>query len=261
MKKTVLMAGIVLGGLAALAEGVAAPAAKPRRSALIREAQMRRFGGMVVRPDAGRGRIAVIDATAAHGAEISRAAAAFAKELKVRVEVARGKGATVETAAARRRESGAEAAVFVVEDAKSPTLLVAPEESWAIVNASRLADGRASREVLARRVRCEVCRALSLVAGAANSTFPKSLMSSVSVPADLDRVSDEIPPAEVFARMPGYLKGIGITPVVTVPYSLAVQEGWAPAPTNEYQKAIWDKVHALPTEPIRIRPETKKVAE
>ena len=30
---------------------------------------------------------------------------------------------------------------------------------------------------------------------------------------------------------------------------------------NEYQKAIWDKVHAMPTAPIKIKPETKKVKE
>ena len=44
-------------------------------------------------------------------------------------------------------------------------------------------------------------------------------------------------------------------------YLKACQEGWAPAPTNEYQKAIWDKVHAMPTAPIKIKPETKKVRE
>ena len=43
-----------------------------------------------------------------------------------------------------------------------------------------------------------------------------------------------------------------------VPYLVAVQEGWAPQPTNDVQKAIWDKVHALPTEPIKIKPEEKK---
>ena len=50
-------------------------------------------------------------------------------------------------------------------------------------------------------------------------------------------------------------------PVMMVTYGRAVREGWAPAPTNEYQKAIWDKIHAMPTEPIKIKPETKKVAD
>ena len=41
-------------------------------------------------------------------------------------------------------------------------------------------------------------------------------------------------------------------------YKKACEEGWAPNPTNEFQKAIWDKVHELPTEPIKIKPEEKK---
>ena len=53
----------------------------------------------------------------------------------------------------------------------------------------------------------------------------------------------------------------GITPWYQTTYHKAVEEGWAPAPTNEYQKAIWDKVHAMPTAPIKIKPETKKVRE
>ena len=35
-------------------------------------------------------------------------------------------------------------------------------------------------------------------------------------------------PTGFLARMPGYLKGVGITPVVTVPYSLASQEAGKP---------------------------------
>ena len=35
-------------------------------------------------------------------------------------------------------------------------------------------------------------------------------------------------------------------------YRKACMDGWAPAPTNEYQKAIWDQVHAIPTKPIKI---------
>ena len=34
-----------------------------------------------------------------------------------------------------------------------------------------------------------------------------------------------------------------------------------PAPTNDVQKAIWDEIHAMPTEPIKIKPETKKVSD
>lgn len=256
MKKAILFVCLASVWQSIFAEGEVA--AKPSRSARIRAAQMRRFGGLVVRPDSGRGRLAVVDAGTAHGTEIARAAAAFAKELRIRVEVIPGTRPSLATADALRQETGAEAVLFVADDEKLPPLLAAPENRWVYVNVARLSKDATSREMVARRVRCEVARGLALLAGAANSTFPGSLMSAVDVPTDLDRVSDEIPPAEVFARMPGYLKGLGVTPVVTVPYSLAVKEGWAPAPTNDYQKAVWDEVRSEkergPAKGLKIEP-------
>ena len=46
--------------------------------------------------------------------------------------------------------------------------------------------------------------------------------------------------------------------IEVVSYQDACEMGVAPAPTNDVQKAIWDKVHAMPTEPIKIKPEEKK---
>ena len=36
----------------------------------------------------------------------------------------------------------------------------------------------------------------------------------------------------------------GVPMVHRVPYMLAVKQGWAPAPTNDVQKAVWDRVMA-----------------
>lgn len=40
----------------------------------------------------------------------------------------------------------------------------------------------------------------------------------------------------------------GIAQVRRTTYRKACEEGWAPAPTNEFQKAIWEKVKAAKTE-------------
>ena len=53
----------------------------------------------------------------------------------------------------------------------------------------------------------------------------------------------------------------GMTPLTIASYRTACRNGWAPAPTNDIQKAIWDEIHAMPTEPLKIKPETKKVRE
>ena len=47
-----------------------------------------------------------------------------------------------------------------------------------------------------------------------------------------------------------------------IPYRVAVQEGWAQPPTNDYQKAVWEQVKADkergPTNPITIPPPNAK---
>ena len=86
-------------------------------------------------------------------------------------------------------------------------------------------------------------------------------MSPISTITDLDKIANDAIPVDVVARVYKYLPLSGCNINTRVPYVLAVREGWAPAPTNEYQKAIWDKVHAMPTAPIKIKPETKKVRE
>ena len=93
---------------------------------------------------------------------------------------------------------------------------------------------------------------------AADSAFPNSLMSAVTAPGDLDGVTDEMPSTEALARMPDYLKGLGVTPLGRVPYRQACEEGWAPVPTNEFQRAIWNKVHQIPDRPLAIEYAPKK---
>ena len=34
--------------------------------------------------------------------------------------------------------------------------------------------------------------------------------------------------------------------------TIEVEEGWSPSPTNDVQRAIWEKVHAIPDKPLTI---------
>lgn len=228
------------------------------RGELIRRAQMRRFGGLVARPDSFRGRVVVADAGAGCGAEIASVVGAFARNVRIRLEAGTSGRPTPANARGLVRGLDAQAALFVTDDASLPSLLVAPEDGWAIVSVARLSEGAASEAAARRRVRCEIARGLALLCGAAGSSFPNSLMSAVTAPGDLDGVADETPPAEVFARMPAYLKGLGVTPLVRVPYRTACEEGWAPAPTNEFQRAVWRQVRQIPDKPITIEFDPKK---
>lgn len=78
---------------------------------------------------------------------------------------------------------------------------------------------------------------------------------------ELDRIPVLQPCPEPFNKMIDSAKAYGINTIAIATYRTACQQGWAPAPTNDVQKAIWDEVHTLPSEPIKIKPESKKVTE
>ena len=138
-----------------------------------------------------------------------------------------------------------------------PALAVYPEERIGLVNADRLkgGDDPAAPEV---RVAKEVWRAMGFISGVGFSQYENDMMQPYYTLKELDgNIHAYIQPMNM-AKMGKFWKRFGVKKEARIPYLVAVQEGCAPAPTNDVQKAIWDKVHALPTEPIKIKPEEKK---
>ena len=87
------------------------------------------------------------------------------------------------------------------------------------------------------------------------------VMSPVKTPEDLDAVKIEFPmPLPLLGAIGNHMVKAGMEATVTAYYRQACTEGWAPAPTNEVQKAIWDKAHAVPAKPMKIEfdPKTGK---
>ena len=256
MKKLVFAAIAAVTFGVALAEETAAPAAeKPKvpRSELIRRSQMKQFGGMVVRPGSLKGKVVIANATATvDDAVLEKIATEYKKLVKITIETAKSEKPSLANVSALVEKLDAEAVLFVTDDASLPPLLCAPESRWTIVNIAGLSKGGATAPVLAGRIRKEVSRGFAYLAGAANSTFSNSLMSAVTKPQTLDYLNDEMPPVEVVARFPEYLKGLGVTPILHVTYKQACQEGWAPAPTNEYQQVFWNLANGEPKNPIKI---------
>lgn len=152
------------------------------------------------------------------------------------------------------------ATLFVIDDEKMPAILVAPEDRWAFVNVATLAKEKRPAYFQARAKK-QLVRVFALLCGASNSQFPLCLTRGIVNEADLDKNLSYALPVDVIQRFKPYMETLGVAPEVLTTYRNACQEGWAPAPTNEYQKAIWDKVHAMPTKPIKIAPETKKVKD
>ena len=247
--------------LSVVAVAIAA-VAKPTETDRLRESIAATAGGLLEKPNSSSGLIAFIDTQSEmNGTNIPAA-----------VEVIRGSTAKYpmralrmepDTPDALKARSGADVAVIVVADDRTPALLSAPENRWAVVNVRKLAAGLGTDAARAKfydsRCRKEIIRAFASVVGGLGSSFPGNIMSVGRI-EDLD-LCEEFIPFDKVSAIKQYLRDCGVIPARYATYRVACREGWAPPPTNDVQKAIWDKVHQLPTEPIKIKPETKKVSE
>lgn len=178
------------------------------------------------------------------------------KNLQTSVEIVEGKF-SVETAQREIAAKNGTAGVFIVDVPSLPMSLVSLEETWGMVNMAKLREG-ATGDVLAKRAAKEFNRVLAAVFGGGMSSQKSSIMRPMTNASDLDKAVNVWLPFDTLGVVFNALPEYGITHKKRVPYIKACQDGWAPAPTNEYQRAIWDKIHAMPTEPMKIKPETTK---
>ena len=227
---------------------------KLARKAYIEERFNKHTGGRLIVPGSLKGKIVYVNAQKrAPEKWLTDNAEVFKKSTKFAIETAQG-----EFSFPNPKIQG-DASLFVVDDEKLPPLLSAPESRWAMVNVAPLAKGAGEKpQFFAARVQKELTRGFCLLAGAQNSGYPEALVGCITAPEQLDKFADCRLPVDVLARFPAYLQGYGITPAIESTYRKACKEGWAPQPTNEYQKAIWDSFHELPTKPVKIEFDAKK---
>lgn len=261
MKSSLIVACSCLAVLAGTAEGVSklTPEERQARKEKVAAIQMRKNGGMVRKTGSMKGRIAIVNAQEkVEAGELEQALEPLRKMLRMDIALVKGEAVNLATAADEFKRYQANMALFVVEDNSIPgTILVMPENGWGILNIAPLAVG-VDREKFCMRVLKETVRAFAYVAGAANSQFSSSIMGPIANLRDLDGIDSMRLPPDMQARIFNYAEGFGVTPYVQTTYLNACREGWAPAPTNEFQKAIWDKVHAPPKTPMKIEFDPKK---
>ena len=213
-------------------------------------------GGHVIKTGTGKGIVRVIISSDKFDPEIlTRSLSAVEKLMRVKIDVAKGASATVENAREQMTLTKSEVAVFVVDKPGLPRLLSAPEEGWAIVNIAALEEGNPRRELFTKRIIKEVMRATSLAMGCSNVG---GCMQPVTDIRSLDFLAAETYPLNARPQIYKTLEEFGVEPRTEASYKVACQQGWAPAPTNEIQKAIWDKIHAIPDKPITIEYDPKK---
>lgn len=222
------------------------------------EVNMRRNGGFLERPGSYQGKILIIDERSKPDVEqLQSVATEFLKYNKFNLQVV-----SSETGEKCRKlkikEKGGNVGVFIVEDDITPTLLVAPEDGWAVVNVKALVSGVAKSRLAPRRIQKEVLRALGYVCGGMSTRFETSIAGPVAKPEDLDGKVEMQLPFDVTSTFNSNLAKFGVTPFLQTTYRTACKEGWAPQPTNDFQRVVWEEYHTKPSEPIKIKYDPKK---
>lgn len=234
---------------------------RAERRAMAQKERLESTGGEILRRDALKGRAIVFNAQKSVSTEFLKTATAHVfKRMHIFNECKDiGDVVDISSVDGLLNKYEAKVGVFVVEDEKlKAPMLIAPESRWAIVNVARIKEGDPKPVFVQARTGKEVVRAILYVCGAANSIYPDSLMKYVGKMNDLDDYPNFNPPMDVMNRMKAYLTDVGITMRPMTTYREACQEGWAPQPTNDIQRAIWSDVHKLPDKPIKIEYKSKK---
>ena len=250
--KTLATMAVVAMALAAQAatDGQKAAASDEVRAAR-REKMMQATGGILT--VAAKGKVVVVNAQERIPRDVvAEVVERLATELKMNVEMAESPQYEMYV-----RPKGATGAIVVADRDDLPMSVVAAERTWGLVNVDKFGDG----DRAARRFRREFSRVACFALGQSHSQFMGSPLATVKSVEDLDGIVTESMTFDAQMMVLKTRANLGMTQSRKTSYKKACQEGWAPAPTNEYQKAIWDKVHEMPTEPIKIKPETKKVQQ
>lgn len=252
MKKLMLVIAVVCAGV------VVANDAAPKKKMTAAERRARRDariaadGGLVERPSEGKSIRILSKTDKISVAELEETASEITKLLGFKVEV-------VDSDKPTRLKTGC--LIVLAEQESAPTLLVAPENPWASINVKNLAADKPADEVLKTRIKKEIWRAFAYAMGAANSNMQPCLMRPIFSLKDLDSEKVAIVCPEPLSAISQNAQRLNIAQSRMTTYKRACMEGWAPAPTNDIQKAIAAQVKAEqskePTKGMKIKYDPK----
>jgi len=241
MKRLLMTLAAVCAGTA-LSMDPGTPKAPARHN--MPEAVLSKTGGIVEKK--GEGKVVVVNCQDLVAEPlIAERAARLGRLMKCGFEVRRGTWSI-----SAGRPSDANFAIYVVNDPTMPMSLVATEAGWGAINTAGLDVGD--------RFSKQLTRVFALTVGGMNSRNVHSPMRPVTSAEQLDDVKSDDIMIDMIDALRINMKAHGMTQTRIASYRKACQEGWAPAPTNEYQQAIWDKVHTIPKNPMKIEFDPKK---
>ena len=180
----------------------------------------------------------------------------FRRQVPVKVDFVK---TSPDTPATLKRNAKANFAIVFISDESQPPSVIMPEEGCAVVNFAKYTTGLklpTDEEKYKRRCARAALKAFVLLCGGGSSRYPGHV-AAAHTPQELDFAQDKLP-IDIQDSVKKYLEAAGVTPMKRTIYRRAVQEGWAPQPTNDVQQAIWDEIRALPQKPLQIDYDPKK---
>ena len=192
-------------------------------------------------------------------ASFSKVVKRLVDDFNIDIRLVKGVEPDITAVPTRLAELKAKGAIWIVNNPTLPIVLAACENGWAFLNVAQLLADSPSQDKVDGRVTRLANRLFAYIHGAYDSTMmPQCVLKQAHGMDGIDGLVCKDYSPEAFSKVSGYLAGAGYKQAKRGTYYDACEEGWAPAPTNAVQKAIWDKVHQMPTKPIKIVPESKR---
>jgi len=252
LKIIVLALTVIANGFSATAQTIQAGPLKsqatkatrtenPKRLPVTKTNLLAEAGGFINTPSIGPKLLFLNAQDRVSSDEISEVSKTIFEYFRLSVAVAKGTSGDPMTQVTDALKDNNNAAVIIICDVKDqPSLLIAPENRWALVNVAALSNDSVASKTLSERSQKEIWRAFGYLMGAAHSNFQKCLLKSVLKPEDLDQLDTKNLSPEPLTKITLHAKKLGMTPSGKTTYREAVKEGWAPPPKDKDQQAIWD---------------------
>ena len=244
MKKTCARLAFVAVAGAALVASAAPQLTEAEQEKMIRE-RLERLGGIVMHDAVGS--VALFNCQTSIPPEDVESFFLLGRTRSIQIpfKVEKRNGFSLDAAGGEYAALGSVAGVYLVDEPKLPMSLVAMEAGWALVNMAPLKADSPSTVSLARRADKLFTRVCTVLFGGAEQDIGFSAMKRVRSLEELDGLSGfAISPIQL-TLMTSHLEALGIGFPYPETYKRACKEGWAPAPTNDVQRAIYPLEDAL----------------
>ena len=190
---------------------------------------------------------------------LDRPIGALAYMMNYDITLVPGTAPDIRAVKAELTKLGAKGAIWIVEDPALPLALGAFEDGWGYINVAPLVADKPDTKKLDTRIEKMIYRTFGNIHGTSDSqNMPQCVMKSAVGLAGIDALLCSSFSPEPYFKANSYMAKAGYKHSQRGTYYEACEGGWAPAPTNDVQKSIWDEVHQLPTKPIKILPPSKQ---